>query len=100
MISRTLNEALKALKGRFILSLNDRPEVRQIFSGFEIETVDCTYSILGWRGQEGEGGGDLWFTGLVGPRSLIRCIIELHNLIALICFYRNNGLCQKAGDRW
>ncbi|PHR18698.1 MAG: DNA methyltransferase [Hoeflea sp.] len=47
-----LNEALRSLKGRFFLSLNDRPEVREIFSGFEIETVDCTYSISGGVGKK------------------------------------------------
>ena len=46
-----LNEALKGLQGRFILSLNDRPEVRDTFAGFAIETVDCTYSIKGGKGK-------------------------------------------------
>ena len=36
---------LKALKGRFILSLNDVPEVRDIFAGFDIEAVETTYTI-------------------------------------------------------
>ena len=40
---------LKALKGQFILSLNDRPEVRALFDGFSIETVETTYSIPGGR---------------------------------------------------
>ena len=37
-------ELLAKLKGRFILSLNDRPEVRELFSGFRIETVQTRYS--------------------------------------------------------
>ncbi|PCI85794.1 MAG: DNA methyltransferase [Hyphomicrobiales bacterium] len=40
-----LNELLKGLKGRFILSLNDRPEVREIFNSFEIEVVNVTYTL-------------------------------------------------------
>ena len=40
-------QILAGLKGRFILSLNDRPEVRQIFSGFEILEADTTYSVGG-----------------------------------------------------
>lgn len=40
-----LNELLTTLKGRFILSLNDRPEVRQIFKSFDIESVNVTYTI-------------------------------------------------------
>lgn len=44
--------ALKGLKGGFILSLNDLPEVREIFKDFSIETVDCTYSIAGGAGKK------------------------------------------------
>lgn len=36
---------LATLKGRFLLSLNDVPEVREIFSGFTIEAVETTYTI-------------------------------------------------------
>lgn len=36
---------LGALKGRFILSLNDTPEVREIFARFQIEEVTTTYTI-------------------------------------------------------
>ena len=36
---------LGALKGRFILSLNDRPEVREIFAAFPMEAVQTTYTI-------------------------------------------------------
>lgn len=36
---------LKSLKGRFILSLNDRPEVRETFKDFHIEKVKTRYSI-------------------------------------------------------
>lgn len=42
-----LNDALKAVRGRFILSLNDLPEVREIFSWAEIEAVELTYSLSG-----------------------------------------------------
>lgn len=42
-----LARVLKTLKGRFILSLNDRPEVRQTFKGFRIETVETTYRMNG-----------------------------------------------------
>ncbi|WP_417436617.1 DNA adenine methylase [Hoeflea sp.] len=44
--------ALKGLKGSFKLSLNDRPEVREIFNGFDIEAVDCTYSVAGGAGKK------------------------------------------------
>ena len=35
---------LRGLKGRFILSLNDRPEVRECFAGFAFEEVETRYS--------------------------------------------------------
>ena len=40
-----LRDRLKQLKGRFLLSLNDTPEVREIFSCFEIEEVSIYYSV-------------------------------------------------------
>ncbi len=42
-----LADALAALRGRFILSLNDRPEVRRIFAAFQIEGMETTHSIGG-----------------------------------------------------
>lgn len=35
---------LKGLKGKFVLSLNDTPEVRKLFRGFCITSVDLAYS--------------------------------------------------------
>src|SRR5215813_14744309 len=40
----TLSRRLSNLKGRFILSLNDVPEVRKIFSSFQIKTISLAYS--------------------------------------------------------
>ena len=39
-----LAAVLSGIKGRFILSLNDRPEVRRLFGGFAIESVTTRYS--------------------------------------------------------
>ncbi|MFT9251597.1 MAG: DNA adenine methylase [Acetobacter okinawensis] len=44
---------LAQIKGRFVLSLNDRPEVREIFSAFHIESVEVNYSIS--RAEKGRG---------------------------------------------
>jgi len=41
----TLRDRLKELKGKFLLSLNDTPEVREIFSCFQIEEVSIHYSV-------------------------------------------------------
>jgi DNA adenine methylase len=42
-----LRDLLSTLKGRFILTLNDRPEVRALFAGFTIEPVSLTYRLSG-----------------------------------------------------
>lgn len=40
-----LRDRLRSIKGKFLMSLNDTPEVREIFSCFEILPVRTTYSI-------------------------------------------------------
>ncbi len=52
---------LARLQGRFILSLNDIPEVRELFSGFTIEPVTTTYTIAG--GKAPKAAGELIITG-------------------------------------
>ncbi|MFN4159609.1 MAG: DNA adenine methylase [Gemmobacter sp.] len=42
---------LRALKGRFIMSLNDVEGVREVFAGFNIEAVKTTYTIAGKGAQ-------------------------------------------------
>jgi DNA adenine methylase len=39
-----LAERLRAIKGKFILSINDEPEVREIFRGFHQREVDLHYT--------------------------------------------------------
>ncbi|PYE86911.1 DNA adenine methylase [Phyllobacterium leguminum] len=38
-------ERLARLQGRFIMSINDRPQIRELFGGFEIIPVELTYTI-------------------------------------------------------
>ena len=38
---------LRGIQGRFIMSLNDRSEVREIFAGFQVETVETVYRVAG-----------------------------------------------------
>lgn len=40
-----LSDQLAAIEGRFILSINDTPEIRAIFSGFQLEPVEISYTI-------------------------------------------------------
>lgn len=42
-----LRDALQAVEGRFILSINDRPEIRELFAGSRIEEVQLKYSVSG-----------------------------------------------------
>jgi DNA adenine methylase len=39
-----LADQLKNIKGRFLFSINDVPEIREIFSGFDIEKVSLNYT--------------------------------------------------------
>lgn len=62
-----LRQCLDGIAGRFILSLNDTREVRQIFKGFQIRTVQTTYS---------SGNGKC----RAMARSQIRAEVLIHNL--------------------
>lgn len=50
---QALSDALKSLRGRFILSLNDTPEIRAIFAWAHIEEVTLTYFLPGRGGKAG-----------------------------------------------
>ncbi|CAN5370586.1 DNA adenine methylase [soil metagenome] len=49
-----LASVLAGIKGQFILSLNDRPEVRETFGAFAIDAVKTTYSVQGGGQDAGE----------------------------------------------
>lgn len=40
-------DRLRRLEGRFILSINDVPETREAFAGFDISTAETTYQLAG-----------------------------------------------------
>lgn len=40
-----LADQLAAIKGRFLLSINDVPEIREVFAGFDMLEVQTTYTI-------------------------------------------------------
>jgi DNA adenine methylase len=54
-----LAERLARLRGRFILSLNDRPEVRETFRAFRIEREEITYTA---QAKPGKRYGELLIT--------------------------------------
>lgn len=43
-----LAELLRGIRGRFLMSLNDHPGVREVFAGFAMEVVETSYAI-GYR---------------------------------------------------
>ena len=47
-----ISETLKGLRGRFIMTLNDVPEVRELFDWADIEPVELTYSVGGVNGKK------------------------------------------------
>lgn len=40
-----LADQLKTIKGRFLLSINDTPQIREIFAGFDVEEVSLKYTL-------------------------------------------------------
>ncbi len=40
-------DMLRVIKGKAIVSLNDHPDIRRIFAGFEIDTVPIKYTVGG-----------------------------------------------------
>ncbi|MDE2342896.1 MAG: DNA adenine methylase [Betaproteobacteria bacterium] len=42
-----LADRLAQIKGRFLMSLNDTPEVRQVFSAFRLDPIEVKYSVNG-----------------------------------------------------
>jgi len=42
-----LRDLLAAIQGRFVLSINAVPEIRELFAGFDIEEVDLNYRVSG-----------------------------------------------------
>lgn len=51
-----LAEAMRTMKGSAILTINDHPEMRKIFKGFRMETVEINYTIgAAGKGQKKAG---------------------------------------------
>jgi len=46
-----LAEQLRTIKGKFLLSVNDRPELRQIFKSFNFSTLSVSYSLQKHAGR-------------------------------------------------
>ena len=57
-----LAEQLARIQGRFLLSINDRPEVRTIFADFAIEAVSTSYTISRLK-EQGTRADELLISG-------------------------------------
>lgn len=58
---------LAGIRGRFILSLNDLPEVRETFAAFDLQPVSTTYSVANRTGSGGVTKAEL----LIGNRPFL-----------------------------
>ena len=58
-----LADLLASVQGRFLLSLNDVPAVREIFGRFMLEEVTTTYSVAGGGAQPGLKARELLISG-------------------------------------
>jgi DNA adenine methylase len=67
---KRLASALRRLKGRFLLSINDTPEARSVFHGFKLEEVRAPYSC---RLRSGEGGQELFISNDPPDGEQARC---------------------------
>lgn len=54
-----LAQQLATIRGRFILSLNDLPEVRHTFAAFQLAEIRTTYTISGKRNDQGGSRAEL-----------------------------------------
>lgn len=63
-----LAERLRQIKGRFLVSLNDVPEVRRLFRSCRVEQVRTTYSLPGSSSQAAGQARELLISGPVRSR--------------------------------
>lgn len=54
-----LADMLARLKGKFMLSINDTPEIREIFGGFALRELELTYSVGVREGERRKKVGEL-----------------------------------------
>jgi len=48
---KNLEERLQKIRGMFVLSLNDLPDVRKLFSGFKVREIELPYTVQGVPGK-------------------------------------------------
>ena len=63
-----LSNALARARGQFIISINDTPEIREIFSQFELNEISTTYTLNGATQRAGNAK-ELLISNFALPRS-------------------------------
>ena len=58
-----LAERLAKIEGRFLLSINDVPEIRRLFRGFAIEPIRTTYTLGGMQAGRTREARELLISG-------------------------------------
>ncbi|MNY45513.1 hypothetical protein D3C86_1806230 [compost metagenome] len=43
-------EAMRTMKGRALVSVNDHPKMREVFAGFPMQVLDIRYTVSGGAG--------------------------------------------------
>jgi len=68
-----LAEQLRTIKGKFLLSVNDRPELREIFKGFHLTTITVSYSL---QKHAGRRYGELLIDNYTQPGTLSKISVS------------------------
>lgn len=71
-----LVKALQSINGRFILSINDVPAMREAFSGFTLHRAGVKYSVSRQAGARGSERGELIVTNFSTP---VRARFDVRN---------------------
>lgn len=59
-------EAMRTMKGRVVVSVNDIPEMREAFKGFDLRPVSIRYTV-GGGGRQSMSCGELMITNFSMP---------------------------------
>jgi DNA adenine methylase len=71
-------QLLGSIKGRFILSLNDLPEVREAFAAFDLVEVRTTYTISGKRNDRAGDRAELLISNRVPENGFGKAMEPIH----------------------
>lgn len=53
---KAMAELMRDAAGRFVVSINDHPQIREVFAGFDLVPLQLDYTIGGWQGRRRKFG--------------------------------------------